>query len=61
MTGLELARRLRGARRDLPVVLYTGYTERLTEEQTRATGIRALVTKPVDIAAFFSLVREIMK
>jgi len=61
MTGLELARWLMGAHPALPVILYTGYTERLTEEQTRAAGIRALVTKPVDIAAFFTLVREIMK
>ena len=61
VTGLELARRLMGLRPDLPVILYTGYTERLTEEQTRTAGIRALVTKPVDIAAFFTLVRGIMK
>ena len=61
MTGLELARRLTQAHPGLPIVLYTGYTERLTEEQTRAAGIRALVTKPVDIAAFFTLVRETLK
>ncbi|MGE5240260.1 MAG: PAS domain S-box protein, partial [Bacteroidota bacterium] len=61
MTGLELARRLAQIRPELPVVLYTGYSERLTEELTRSAGIRALVTKPIDIAAFFTLVREIMK
>jgi hypothetical protein len=43
------------------VILYTGYTERLTEEQTRCSGIRALVTKPADIGAFFGLVRDILK
>ncbi len=53
ITGLELAHRLAQMRPALPVVLYTGYSERLTEEQTRSAGIRALVTKPVDIAAFF--------
>jgi CheY-like chemotaxis protein len=61
MTGTELAQRLLAQRPGLPVILYTGYTERLTEEQTRRSGIRALVTKPVDIAAFFSLVRDILK
>ncbi|MEW6331645.1 MAG: PAS domain S-box protein [Pseudomonadota bacterium] len=60
MTGTELTQRLLARRPGLPVILYTGYTERLTEEQTRRAGIRALVTKPVDIAAFFSLVRDIM-
>jgi len=61
MTGTELAQRLLAKRPGLPVILYTGYTERLTEEQTRRSGIRALVTKPVDIAAFFGLVRDILK
>jgi PAS domain S-box-containing protein len=61
MTGTELAQRLLARRPGLPVILYTGYTERLTEEQTRRSGIRALVTKPVDIAAFFGLVRDILK
>jgi CheY-like chemotaxis protein len=61
MTGIELTQRLLARRPGLPVILYTGYTERLTEEQTRRSGIRALVTKPVDIAAFFGLVRDILK
>jgi PAS domain S-box-containing protein len=61
MTGIELTQRLLTRRPGLPVILYTGYTERLTEEQTRRSGIRALVTKPVDIAAFFGLVRDILK
>jgi CheY-like chemotaxis protein len=61
MTGTELAQRLMAKHPGLPVILYTGYTERLTEEQTRRAGIRALVTKPVDIAAFFGLVRDILK
>jgi nitrogen-specific signal transduction histidine kinase len=61
MTGTELTQRLLARRPGLPVILYTGYTERLTEEQTRRSGIRALVTKPVDIAAFFGLVRDILK
>ncbi|BAV34202.1 histidine kinase [Sulfuricaulis limicola] len=61
MTGIELAQRLMARRPGLPVILYTGYTERLTDEQTRRSGIRALVTKPVDIGAFFGLVRDILK
>jgi PAS domain S-box-containing protein len=61
MTGIELARRLLARRPGTPVVLYTGYTERLTEEETRRAGIRALVTKPVDIGAFFALTREILR
>jgi len=61
MTGIELAQRLLARRPGLPVVLYTGYTERLTEAQTHRSGIRALVTKPLDIAAFFGLVHDILQ
>ncbi len=60
MTGVELAQRLTTRYHGLPIILYTGYTERLTEAQTRRAGIRALVTKPIDTGAFFKLVREIL-
>ena len=61
LTGLDLARSLLARRPDLPVILYTGYAERLTEAQTRGSGIRAFVTKPIDIGAFFTLVEGILK
>lgn len=60
-TGLELARAMLAVRADLPIVLYTGYAERLTEQQTRDSGVRAFVTKPVDIDAFFELVRDLLR
>jgi len=61
LTGLDLARTLLTLRPDLQVILYTGYAERLTEAQTRGSGIRAFVTKPIDIGAFFTLIEGILK
>jgi PAS domain S-box-containing protein len=61
LTGLDLARTLLTRRPELPVILYTGYAERLTEAQTRGSGIRAFVTKPIDIGAFFTLVEGLLK
>jgi PAS domain S-box-containing protein len=61
LTGLDLARTLLTLRPDLPVILYTGYAERLTEAQTRGCGIRAFITKPIDIGAFFTLIEGILK
>jgi len=61
MTGVELAQRLTAQHRGLPIILYTGYAERLTETQTRRAGIRALVTKPIDTGAFFKLVQETLQ
>lgn len=55
LTGLELARALTALRPALPVVLYTGYAEPLTEAQAREAGVRALVKKPIDTGRFYAL------
>ncbi|WP_457790490.1 PAS domain-containing hybrid sensor histidine kinase/response regulator [Pseudomonas sp. PL-6] len=48
LTGLQLARRLLAARADLPIALYTGFSERLEEAEVLAQGVRALLHKPLD-------------
>jgi two-component system cell cycle sensor histidine kinase/response regulator CckA len=48
MTGLEVAKHVLKLRPDLPVVLYTGYSEEISEDRVSQAGIRALVRKPVD-------------
>jgi PAS domain S-box-containing protein len=60
LTGLELAQDMLLLRPDLPVILYSGYREALSEAQTRAIGIRALVKKPVDVAALHKLLAELL-
>jgi PAS domain S-box-containing protein len=57
LTGLELARRLLELRPGLPVVLYTGYSDTLTPDELKRCGVRALVRKPVEPAALFSVLR----
>ncbi|MBX9608734.1 MAG: PAS domain S-box protein [Gammaproteobacteria bacterium] len=59
-TGMELAREFLAARPDLPIVLYTGYSETLSEQVVRRAGIRALVAKPLDLPRFRGLLREIL-
>ncbi len=49
MTGLELAQRISGIRPDLPIILITGYDDRLTAENKAAAGIREVLMKPVTI------------
>jgi PAS domain S-box-containing protein len=50
MTGLELARRLRELRPELPVILYTGHGDGLPDDEVSAARLCALVRKPVDPA-----------
>jgi len=47
LTGDVLARKLLDIRPDLPIIICTGYSERLTEEHALSIGIRELVMKPV--------------
>jgi len=55
MTGAEFAALVLERFPDLPVILYTGYSDELTEAHVQSLGIRALVRKPVDDAAFYTL------
>ncbi|MGH8695889.1 MAG: PAS domain S-box protein, partial [Burkholderiales bacterium] len=55
VTGLQLARELLEIRPTVPVILYTGYADDLTEAQAHAAGVRALIRKPVEPAALLAL------
>jgi CheY-like chemotaxis protein len=57
MTGLELAREVLGKRPDIPVILYSGFGEGISQDETTAAGIRALIKKPVEPQALFSLLK----
>ncbi len=60
LTGTGLAKYVLSVRPDVPVILYTGYSDSLTEQQIRDCGIRAIVKKPVDVSALFSLVKTLL-
>ena len=58
MTGIEAAEQLHKIRPHVPVILYTGYSEQLTEGRVTAAGICDLVRKPLDIPRFRTLVES---
>ena len=60
MTGMDLTKHLLAFRPTLPVVLYTGYSERLSEQNARAAGARALLRKPVDVHGLFELLASLL-
>jgi len=47
MSGERLIQELRRLRPDIPIILCTGFSHRMTAENAQALGIDAFVTKPV--------------
>jgi len=60
LTGMELARQLLALRPALPVILYSGYADAITDGEVQAAGIRALVRKPVEPAALRALLESLL-
>jgi len=61
LSGLQLARRLLAARADLPIVLYTGFSDALAEAEVLEQGLKALLTKPLDQARLHGLLRASLR
>jgi len=60
MTGLDLARECITVRPDMPIILCTGYSESVSEEMTRASGISAFLMKPVVLGKLAHTVRDVL-
>jgi len=60
MTGVGLARELLRIRPDLPIILCTGYTSTMTEEETKAIGIRAYLEKPLGRRDLARAIRSVL-
>jgi len=58
MTGDKLAMEIIRIRADIPVVICTGYSERLLEERVRTAGVSAFVMKPILMAKLARAVRD---
>jgi CheY-like chemotaxis protein len=60
MTGLELAEKLLQIRADIPIILCSGFSEMVTHDKARGTGIREFVMKPVDLSEMAKIVRRVL-
>jgi PAS domain S-box-containing protein len=60
MTGDKLAQELLNIRRDIRIILCTGYSEHMTEEKARALGIREFIMKPFEISRFAQIIRKVL-
>ncbi|MBW1911040.1 MAG: response regulator [Deltaproteobacteria bacterium] len=60
MTGDKLSRELMQIRPDIPVIICTGFSERISDEKAKGMGIKAFVMKPIVIRDLANTVRRIL-
>ncbi len=60
ITGDKLAQEILKIRSDMPVILCTGYSNRISEASVLALGIRKYIEKPIEIETLARSVREVL-
>ena len=60
ITGIELAEKMLRHRPKLPIILYTGHSEKLTWDYVRQRGIKGFQKKPIDINALIKMIRDLL-
>jgi PAS domain S-box-containing protein len=61
LTGAALVQEMLRLRPDLPVILYTGFSETIDEEQARALGVRDFALKPLSMRDLAERIRKVLK
>lgn len=60
MTGINLAKRMLEIRPDIPIILCTGYSTLVSEEQAKAVGIREFASKPLTKTKIATLLKKVL-
>jgi len=60
MTGIDLASELMKNRKDIPVILYSGFSDMALESKARALGIREILMKPVSKITIAETIRRVL-
>jgi FixJ family two-component response regulator len=58
MTGDRLAKELMQIRADIPIVLCTGYSERIAKESAETIGIKEFIMKPLAMKELADAIRN---
>jgi two-component system cell cycle sensor histidine kinase/response regulator CckA len=61
MTGDRLAREMLQLRKDLPIILCTGYSARITEAEAKELGVREFMSKPMVIGELAYIIRKVLQ
>ena len=60
LTGDKLAQELLKIRSDIPIILFTGYSESISEEQAKKIGIKEFNMKPFEMSALATTTRKVL-
>ena len=60
MTGDEMAVKMMEVRPDIPIILCTGHSEKITEEDVLALGIRGFLQKPIQRRNLAEKIRKVL-
>ena len=60
MSGVKLASELREVKKDIPILLSTGYSDKIDEARASELGIAKLLIKPVTRSMFGAAIREVL-
>ena len=60
MGGTQLAKKILEIRPDIPIILCSGYSEKLDKEKSKLLNIKAFIDKPILIKNLTEKVREIL-
>ncbi len=60
LSGLEVARKIRDARPDLPVIMVSGYVTDELRAQAEAAGVRELISKPPEVEELRDVVHRLL-
>jgi CheY-like chemotaxis protein len=60
MSGDKLAGELMNIRPDIPIILCTGFSEKMSKERAEALGIKGFLMKPILKSDLAKLTREVI-
>ena len=60
MIGIQLAKKLIEIRSDIPIIICTGFSEKISKDKAKAMGIRGYVMKPVVKSELAKKIREVL-
>lgn len=60
MTGDMLAQKLRKIRRDIPIILCTGFSEKILNKRVEQLGIKKLLMKPLRMRDLSEAVHQVL-